>query len=328
MNGTRWIVIAGAGLAAVVGGGVALGATGSSDPASDFLGDVANRLGVSKDKLEDAIDDAEIARIDRAVARGDLTKEQGEELKKRVRSGDGPVILPGFRGHKDGIGPLGPPEKGFFHGPGPVPGVGVDLIDEAADYLGMDADDVRKALRDGKSLADLAKDKGKSVDGLKQALRDAISKDAGRMADKLSDMVDELVEHGGGPIGPPGKGFSPGPLGPPPDKGFFPGPFPGFDLVDKAADYLGTDAADVRKALNDGKSLADLAKDKGKSVDGLEEVLRDAIRADVDKAVNSGDLTKEQGDRLAEKLSATVKELVERGRLEFHLRTHPAFAPA
>jgi hypothetical protein len=233
MNGRRWLVTAAAGLAAVVGGGAALATTGSSDPDSDFFGDVAKRLGISQDKLEGAIEDATVARIDAAVERGDLTKEQGDELKKRVRSGDGPVILPGFRGPKLGIGPLGPPGKGFF-----------------------------------------------------------------------------------------------------------PGPFPGFDFVEKAADYLGMDAADVRKALRDGKSLADLAKDKGKSVDGLEQTLRDTIRADADKAVDDGVLTKEQADRIATKLGSAVDDLVEGGRFQFKLRIrpngmrppdehpHPAFDPA
>jgi hypothetical protein len=233
MNRTRWLVTAAVGLAAVLGGGAALATAGSSDPASGFLGDVAKRLGISQDKLEGAIEDATIARIDAAVARGDLTKEQGEELKKHVRSGDGPEILPGFPGPKLGIGPLGPPEKGFF-----------------------------------------------------------------------------------------------------------PGPFPGFDFVEKAADYLGMDAADVRKALRDGKSLADLAKDKGKSVDGLEQALREAIRKDANKAVDDGDLTKKQADRIADKLGSAVDELVEGGKFDFKLRIrpkgppppdeqpHPAFDPA
>jgi hypothetical protein len=238
MNRTRWLVAAAAGLAAVLGGGATFATTGSSDPGSGFLGDVAKRLGISQDKLESAIEDATIARIDGAVARGDLTKEQGDELKKRVRSGDGPVILPGFRGPKLGIGPLG--------------------------------------------------------------------------------------------IGPPG----------PPEKGFFPGPFPGFDFLQSAADYLGMESADVRKALGDGESLADLAKRKGKSVDGLEQALRDAIRNDADKAVDHGALTKEQADHIAEKLGSSVDDLVEGGRFQFKLRIrpngvpppdehpHPAFDPA
>jgi polyhydroxyalkanoate synthesis regulator phasin len=350
MNRKRWLVTAAAGLAAVLGGGAALATTGSSDPASDFLGDVAKRLGISQDKLEGAIEDATVARIDAAVERGDLTKEQGEELKKHVRSGDGPEILPGFGGPKLGIGPLGPPEKGFF--PGPFPGF--DFLDSAADYLGMESADVRKALRDGKSLADLAKDKGKSVDGLEQALRDAIRDDADkavddgvltkeqadRIAEKLSATVDELVEHDGGPIfrfrGPK---LGLGALGPP-GRGFFPGAFPGFDFLQSAADYLGMDAAGVREALGDRKSLADLAKDKGKSVDGLEQALRDAIRKDADEAVEDGKLTKEQADRIADKLGSSVDDLVEGGTFQFKLRIrpkgmptpdehpHPAFDPA
>lgn len=54
--------------------------------------------------------------------------------------------------------------------------------------------------------------------------------------------------------------------------------------------------------MRDGKSLADLAKDKGKSVDGLKKALRDPIRKDADKAVEDGVLTKEQADRLVEEL--------------------------
>jgi hypothetical protein len=215
VNGTGWLVTAVAALAAVVGGGAALATTGPSSHPSDFLGDVAQRLGISQDKLEDAIEDARIARIDAAVARGDLTKEQGEELERRARSGDGPGFLPGFRGRGFGPGPLEAPRKGF------------------------------------------------------------------------------------------------------------PGPFPGFDFLDKAADYLGMDAIDVRRALGDGKSLADLAKDKGKSVDGLEQSLRDAIRADADKAVDDGALTEEQADHIAEKLGGAVDELVKGGRFEFKFHTRP-----
>jgi hypothetical protein len=202
MNRTRWIVTAAAGLAVVLGGSGALAATGSSSPASDFLGDVSKRLGISQDKLEGAIEDATIARIDAAVAAGDITKEQGDALKERVRSGDGPAILPGLRG--PGFGPPGPPEKGSF--PGVFPGI--DLMETAADYLGRDGADVREALRDGKSLADLAKDEGKSVDGLEDALRDEIRKDADqavdegaltqaqadRIVERLGSAVDKLVE--------------------------------------------------------------------------------------------------------------------------------------
>jgi hypothetical protein len=118
-----------------------------------------------------------------------------------------------------------------------------------------------------------------------------------------------------------------------------PGAPPGTDLLEAAADYLGMDEADLREALRDGKSLADLAKEKDKSVDGLEQALRDEIRRDADQAVEDGALTKEQADRLVEKLRGRVDKLVE-GRLgsgfgfrgsgegfELHFRDEPHRVP-
>jgi lambda repressor-like predicted transcriptional regulator len=335
VNVTRWLLTAAAAFAVVLGSGAALATTGSSAPASDFLGDVAKRLGISQDKLENALEDATIARIDAAVAAGEITEEEGEALKERVRSGDVPAILPSFTGPGLRLGPLG--HDGVF-GAGRFPGM--ELLDAAADYLGMTQADVRAALRDGKSLADLAKDKGKSVDGLKQALRTAIRKDADeavedgvltkkqadRLVEKLSDAVNELVEQSGRPgheFGFPGPGFG---LGPPGllEKGILPGVLPGADLMETAADYLGMTQADVRAALRDGKSLADLAKDKGKSVDGLKQALRTAIRKDADEAVEDGVLTKKQADRLVEKFGNAVDKLVEgnfRDGFDFEFRS-------
>jgi lambda repressor-like predicted transcriptional regulator len=343
VNRTRWIATAAAGLAVVVGGGAALAASGSSNPAADFTGDVAKRLGISKDRLEGAIEDATIARIDAAVAAGDITKEEGEALKERVRSGDVPGILPGFAGPAHELGAVRPPGV-----PAPGPFAGSDPLDTAADYLGIDEADIRRALRDGKSLADLAKDRGKSVDGLEDALRDEIRRaadraaddgaltreQANRLAEKLSGAVDELVEKGATPglgFGFRGPRFGPGPLGPL-GKGMLPGPFPGSDLMERAADYLGMTGAGVREALRDGKSLADLAKDEGRSVDGLKKALREEIREDV--------LTEEQADLLAERLGSVMDRLVEsglrngldfdfeggEGKFEFHLRIAPGRA--
>jgi hypothetical protein len=203
MNRTRWLATAAAGVVLVVGGGVALAAGGSSDPNSDFLGDVAKRLGVSQDDLERAIEDTTVARIDEAVDRGDISKEDAEALKKRVRSGDGPAILPGFRERGFGVGPLGlgGPKPRLVvpgHPHGILPGIppSADLMDTAADYLGVDEAELRRALARGKPLADLAKSKGKSVDGLKDALRAAIREDADKAVEKFGKLIDEIVDAG------------------------------------------------------------------------------------------------------------------------------------
>jgi hypothetical protein len=204
MKRTRWVAISAAALAVVLASGAALASTGPSNPASDFLGDVAERLGISEDKLEDAIQEATIARIDEAVAAGDITKAEGDALKERVRSGDAPIILPHFRG--PAVAPPEPLKREIV--PDFLPGS--DLIETAADYLGMDEADVRDALRDGKSLADLATNRDKSVDGLERALVGAIREDADRAVDdgvlpkaeadrlveKLTSAVDKIVEGG------------------------------------------------------------------------------------------------------------------------------------
>jgi polyhydroxyalkanoate synthesis regulator phasin len=317
MTGTRWLAVAASTLAVVLGGGAALAATGSSDPASDFLGDVAKRLGISQNRLEDAIQEATIARIDEAVAAGDITKAEGDALRERVRSGEVPPIPPGLDGPSIEHGPVG------LDGVGPV---GPDLLDTAADYLGMDERDVREALRDGKSLADLADAKAKSVDELVQALRDKLRHDADqavedgaltkeqadRLVEKLSAGIDERVQEPGDPaleLGPPE----------PLPKVLVPGFPPGTGLMETAADYLDMDEGDVREALRNGKSLAQLARDNGKSVDGLKQALRRAIREDADQAVEDGVLTEEQAGRLVHKLGAAVDKLVE-GRFGFDVQ--------
>jgi hypothetical protein len=132
---------------------------------------------------------------------------------------------------------------------------------------------------------------------------------------KFSSTVDELVDDGVG-LGPKldigGPGFGLGPPGPF-EHGVIPGGLPGADFMEIAADYLGIDAADVHDALTHGKPLADLAKDKGKSVEGLKDALRDAIREDADQIVEDGEVTREQANRFVEKFAKVVDELVDRG---------------
>jgi hypothetical protein len=140
-----------------------------------FLDDVAKRLNVPREQLDAAIKGAAQARIDAAVAAGRITKEQGEAAKKALANGGvpalGPFIGRGPGGHGGpGGGPLRPVGPGFGHRFGAIQG--------AADYLGLTKAKLRDQLRDGKSLADIAKaTSGKTVDGLKAAIKAATLKD-------------------------------------------------------------------------------------------------------------------------------------------------------
>lgn len=155
----RKILIAGAAALAVAGGGAAIAASKSGSPQEEskaVVDDAAKQLGVTPAKLSSALKKALENRVDAAVAAGRLTKEQGDALKKRIEAEDYPILGrlgPGF-GHRDG----GPGIHRFGH------------LDAAASYLGVTEAELRTQLAGGKTLAEVAKAKGKSVDGLVSAL--------------------------------------------------------------------------------------------------------------------------------------------------------------
>src|SRR5262245_12533852 len=147
-------------LAAVLGGGAAIAADKLSptDESDAIVADVAKQLGVDSAKVEAAIEQALENRVDAAVKAGRLTEAQGKELKERIASGDFPLV---------GVGP----GLGMGHGPGHHMGVHLfGGLEAAADYLGLSDSELRDRLEDGSSLAEIAKDEGKSVDGLVGAL--------------------------------------------------------------------------------------------------------------------------------------------------------------
>lgn len=175
-------VIAGAAAAiAIAGAGVAVGATQFGDPKAEneaVISDAASQLGIEPSRLSDALKKALQNRIDAAVAAGRITKERGDELKARIESGAVP-----FFGIGRGLG-FGHVDHHPFGG-----------LDAAADYLGLTRDQLHTELHSGKTLAQVAKDHGKSVDGLvdamvadaKKHLDDAVA--AGRLTQAQADEV-------------------------------------------------------------------------------------------------------------------------------------------
>lgn len=141
----------------VVGAGAAVGATGALSPKEEsqaVVDDAAKQLGVTPNQLTAALKQALKNRVDAAVAAGWLTQAQGKELKARIDAGDAPLL--GFGG------------PGFGHHGGPH-GMHAGL-DAAADYLGLTEAQLHTAFESGKTLAQVAKSEGKSVDGLVAAM--------------------------------------------------------------------------------------------------------------------------------------------------------------
>lgn len=178
---TKTKIVAGAvAAAAIAGGGAAVAATQLRSPSEEsqaIVNDAAAQLGVQPQALSNALKKALENRVDAAVADGRLTKEQGDALKQRIESGQAPLF--GLGG-----GPGGHHPGGHFGD-----------LDAAASYLGLTEDQLRTQLQSGKTLADVAKAQGKSVDGLIDALVAAVKKDLddavadGRLTKAQADQI-------------------------------------------------------------------------------------------------------------------------------------------
>jgi polyhydroxyalkanoate synthesis regulator phasin len=183
-----------AGTAAITLLVVGLGAAGAvaassllspGEESKAVIDDAAEQLGIEPEALSDALKQALKNRVDEAVEAGRLTEEQGAELKERIDSDDHPLLFG--------------PGKAF--GPGIDHNVYFTGFEAAATYLGLTEAELREALQDS-TLAEIARERGKSVSGLVQAMiaekargiDEAVA--AGRLTEEqASDIKAKLKEH-------------------------------------------------------------------------------------------------------------------------------------
>ena len=159
------------------GGAVAATQLGSPGDGQAIIDDAAKQLGVQPSALTAALKKALENRVDAAVAAGRLTKEQGDALKSRIEAGGLPFLGGGF-GHRGGLG---------------LKQVGA--LAAAATYLGLTDPELRAQLDAGKTLAQIATDKSKSVDGLLAAMKAAAQKelDAAVAAGRLTTAQEQKI---------------------------------------------------------------------------------------------------------------------------------------
>jgi lambda repressor-like predicted transcriptional regulator len=183
------------------------------------------------------------------------------------------------------------------------------VLPVAAAYLDLMPAALQGELRAGKSLAQVATAKGKSVDGLESALSIALrsrveaAKAAGKLdparADRLLLRAPQLVE----------RIVNATPRARHPRARDARG-----GLLKAAAMYLGLTNAQLVTELRSGKSLAQVATAKGKSVDVLEQALLAALKKKVDAAVAAGRLDAARAQKLLERAPAHIERLVNRSR--------------
>jgi hypothetical protein len=220
MTRIQKIAVGGALVLAVTGAGGAVAATKLRSPEQErqaVLNDVAGQLGVTPERLSNAFKTALKNRIDQAVKDGHLTQAEANRMKAAIDRESVPMLGPGF-GFRHG----GPGLHREHHG-----------LEAAAKYLGMTEAALRTQLQNGKTLAQVAKDRNKSVAGLVTALvaeKKARVEQAAKDGHLTQAQADELVagikehvtamvngrferrrEHHFGPLGPrgpPGSGSS------------------------------------------------------------------------------------------------------------------------
>ena len=190
------------------------------------------------------------------------------------------------------------------------------FFDSVAKHLGISSQELEDATR------------AAAIDQVDAALED------GRLTEEQAEELKSRIESGEMPFLGPGL-FLGGPKGDGERErgfGFGFGPGLGFhfgEKLDAAAEYLGVTDEELREALQSGKSLAEIAEENGKSVDDLKDSLLTEAETRLNEAVADEKLTREQADRILERLREGIDDLVNasgENRFRFHFRGHgPGF---
>jgi len=179
----------------------------------------------------------------------------------------------------------------------------------AAEVLGVSEDELRDALEDGQSIADVAEEQGVDVQDVIDALvadatahidddvadGDLDAERAAALKENLPERIADLVNREGGL-----RHHGPGPGG-------FAFRLGGFDA---AVEALGITEEELHDALRSGQSIADVADEQGVDLQAVIDALVADATARIDGAVEDGDLdatrAAEVKENLVDKITAMV----------------------
>ncbi|HMF83257.1 MAG TPA: hypothetical protein VKI01_08280 [Acidimicrobiia bacterium] len=192
----------------------------------------------------------------------------------------------------------GPGQGGRGHGRIRVAG------QTAATTIGVSPDELRSQIRSGKTIAQVATDHGVDPNTVVNAIVAALTQqidqkaaagtiDTNRAAqakEKLPNAASRFVNET-----KPRRGYR-----------------VVKEAVQAAAKEIGVTTNDLKDAHKNGKSIAQVAQDHGKSVDDVVNAVVKAATADVDQAVKDGKLDSQKADQIKKNLPDRAKELVDR----------------
>lgn len=178
------------------------------------------------------------------------------------------------------------PPGGRFFGPRG------EALATAAEVLGVSEADLRAALADGKSIADVAEEQGVDVQTVIDALVAQATERLNEIEAALPEHMTDLVNRTGWGEHRPG---GPGHHGP---------------GLEAAAEAIGISVEDLRTALADGSTLAEVAEANGVDVDTLIRALVAEATERLDEAVENGRLDADEAEEikadLVERITARV----------------------
>lgn len=181
-------------------------------------------------------------------------------------------------------------------------GMGGLFGQEVLTLLKLDQTTLMKKLKEGQTLAQIAQGQGVSRDELKKVLSESFNKQQDerklRFTSNLDRIVDMKIQPGGGYI--IGKGSD----------------------LSALAKQLGISSEELKQALASGKTLADLAKEKGVDVQKLIAIQKKVMIERINQAVKDGRITREQADKKIANADKFAENIVN-GNFGFGRGLHP-----
>ncbi len=180
-----------------------------------------------------------------------------------------------------------------------------------AEQLGMTVSELTAALKEGRSVADLAADKGVALETIIEAVmaprREALAQQvadgkltqeqADRMLAQMQENVTRQLQQAGPMLGrgPAGRMMRAERLG-----------WQLHGQIDLVAETLGMTEEDLLAELRGGKSVAQVAADKGVALETLVEALLAPRREALAQQVADGKLTQEQADTMLAQMRENI----------------------
>ena len=192
------------------------------------------------------------------------------------------------------VAPAGEPALG-----GREFGPRMEGLEAAAETLDLTVEELHDQLRDGKTIAQIAEAKNVDVNTVIDAMVAAAKERLAEIEAELPDRITDFVNNGG-PIGP-----GPGGFGHHGER---------FEVaLATAAEAIGISEDDLRAALDDGKTIAEVAKAHDVEPQAVIDALVKAASARIDARVADGDLTEDEAADMKDHLTEHITHLVNEG---------------